>query len=51
MENKVETFSVSSVTFHLANWNETDGIVANEPPRTLPNINDRIEVFWPEDEK
>ena len=46
-----EPFSITVVKKYLTEEDEEDGILTIESFRKLPNVGDRVEVFWPKDEK
>ena len=47
----VEPFSITGVKKYLTEEDEEDGILAKDSFGKLPNLRDRVEVFWPKDEK
>ncbi len=50
--NGVEPFSTTTVKPYLTEENdEVEGILRNEATRTLPHVNERVEVYWPKYEK
>ena len=46
----IEPFSITAVKQYLTEEDEEDGIMAKESSRKLPDVGDRVEVFWPKDD-
>ena len=54
MGDGIFPFSVTAVKKYLVEEDkeeENNGLVASEPTVTLPSVNEKVEVFWPKDEK
>ncbi len=52
MGNCVKPFSISAAKPFCKEGEETvDGILCNEPERSRPQVNRKVEVLWPKDEK
>ena len=47
----VEPFSITAVKKYLTEEENDDGILSKEASRKMPDIGNRVEVFWPKDEK